>query len=100
MYNQEYLAKLEKTDYLTPRVMEAFWALDKAAVTEGAIPVEHKELIAFVVPLRIRCPYRTEIHTANVFKVGASGAEIVEAARVPGAAGCAHSSDARAAEVK
>jgi alkylhydroperoxidase/carboxymuconolactone decarboxylase family protein YurZ len=29
--------------------MKAFWAFDKAAVAEGAIPVKYKELIAVAV---------------------------------------------------
>ena len=49
MYNKENLAKLKKMDSLAPQVMKAFWAFDKAAVADGAIPVKYKELIAVAV---------------------------------------------------
>ena len=39
MYNKENLAKIKKMDSLAPEVMTAFWAFDKAAVADGAIPV-------------------------------------------------------------
>ena len=51
MYNKENLAKLKRMGGLAPQVMEAFWAFDKAAVAEGAIPVKYKELIAIAVAL-------------------------------------------------
>jgi len=40
MNDKENLAKLKKMDSLAPQVMKAFWAFDKAAVAEGAIPVK------------------------------------------------------------
>jgi len=52
MYKKENLAKLKKMDSLAPQVMKAFWAFDKAAVAEGAIPVKYKELIAVADELR------------------------------------------------
>ena len=46
MYTKENLAQLKKMDSHAPQVMKAFWAFDKAAVADGAIPVKYKELIA------------------------------------------------------
>jgi hypothetical protein len=43
MYTNENLTRLKKMDGLAPEVMKAFWAFDKAAVAEGAIPVKYKE---------------------------------------------------------
>jgi hypothetical protein len=40
MYNKENLAKLTTMDKLAPEVKKAFWAFDKAAVAEGAMPVK------------------------------------------------------------
>ena len=51
MYNKENLAKLKKMDSLAPQVMKAFWAFDKAAVADGAIPVKYNELIAVGIAL-------------------------------------------------
>jgi len=85
MYNKENLAKLKKMDGLAPQVMKAFWAFDKAAVAEGAIPAKYKELIAVAVALTTQCPYCIEIHSDNARKAGATEAEIAEAAIVAAA---------------
>jgi len=82
MYNKENLTKLKKMDALAPELMKAFWAFDKAAVAEGAIPVKYKELIAVAVALTTQCPYCIEIHSSNARKAGATDAEIVEAGMV------------------
>src|SRR3954467_14169894 len=85
MYNKENLAKLKKMDSLAPQVMKAFWAFDKAAVAEGAIPVKYKELIAIAVALTTQCPYCIDIHTGNARRAGASDGEVTEAAMVAAA---------------
>jgi AhpD family alkylhydroperoxidase len=82
MYNIKNLAKLKEMENLAPEVMKAFWAFDKAAVAEGAIPVKYKELIAVAVALTTQCPYCIEIHTGNARKTGATDAELSEAAMV------------------
>ena len=82
MYNKENLVKLKKMNELAPEVMKAFWAFDKAAVAEGAIPVKYKELIAVAVAMTTQCPYCIDIHANNARKAGASEAEIVEATMV------------------
>src|SRR5262245_33696078 len=82
MYSKENLAKLKKMDALAPDVMKAFWAFDRAAVAEGAIPVKYKELIAVAVALTTQCPYCINIHSGNARKSGASEAELTEAAMV------------------
>ena len=82
MYNKENVAKIKKMNNLAPEVMKAFWAFDKAAVAEGAIPVKYKELIAVAVAVTTQCPYCIDIHANNARKAGASEAEIVEATMV------------------
>jgi len=82
MYNQENLSRLKKMEKLAPEVMKAFWAFDKAAVAEGAIPVKYKELMAVAVALTTQCPYCISIHSGNARKAGATEAELVEAAMV------------------
>src|SRR4051812_47312511 len=82
MYSTDNLANLMKMDNLAPEVMKAFWAFDKAAVADGAIPVKYKELIAIAVALTTQCPYCIGIHSGNARKAGATDAEIVEAAMV------------------
>lgn len=85
MYNQENLTKIEKMNGLAPEVMKAFWAFDKAAVTDGAIPVKYKELIAVAVAMTTQCPYCINIHTGNARKAGATDVELTEAAMVAAA---------------
>jgi AhpD family alkylhydroperoxidase len=85
MYNQENLTKIKKLNDLAPEVMKAFWTFDKLAVTEGAMPVKYKELIAVAVAVTTQCPYCIGIHTANARKAGATEAELAEAAIVAAA---------------
>ena len=85
MYNKENLNKLKKLNSLAPKVMETFWAFDRAAVAEGAIPVKYKELIAVAVALTTQCPYCIDIHTGSARKAGATEAELAETAMVAAA---------------
>jgi AhpD family alkylhydroperoxidase len=85
MYNNANLTKIKTMNSLAPEVMTAFWAFDKAAVADGAIPVKYKELIAIAVALTTQCPYCIDIHSGNARKAGATEAEIVEAAMVAAA---------------
>lgn len=65
MYHKENLALIKQMNDLAPDVMKAFWAFDRAAVAEGAIPVKYNELIAIAVALTTQCPYCIDIHTGN-----------------------------------
>ncbi len=85
MYDKKNLAKLKKMDSLAPEAMKAFWAFDKAALAEGAIPVKYKELIAVAVAHTTQCPYCLDIHGANARRAGATEAELAEAALVAAA---------------
>ena len=82
MYDMENLKNLAKMDALAPDAMKAFWAFDKAALAEGALPVKIKELIAVAVAHTTQCPYCLAIHVKGARKAGASDAEIAEAAIV------------------
>ncbi|MDQ3198402.1 MAG: carboxymuconolactone decarboxylase family protein [Verrucomicrobiota bacterium] len=82
MYAKNNLTRIKKMDSLAPDVMKAFWAFDKAAVAEGAIPVKYKELIAIAVAGTTQCVYCLDIHAANARKAGATEQEMVEAMMV------------------
>jgi AhpD family alkylhydroperoxidase len=82
MYHKQNLARINKMNALAPEVMKAFWAFDKLAVADGAIPAKYKELIAVGVALTTQCPYCIDIHASNARKAGATEAELVEAAVV------------------
>ena len=85
MYKKENLGRLKKMAGLAPEVLKAFWAFDKAAVAEGAIPVKYKELIAVAVALTTQCPYCIDIHSGNARNAGATDVELAEAAMVAAA---------------
>src|SRR5450755_1240904 len=72
------LKKIKVLDANAPAAMQAFWAFDKAAMAEGAIPVKYKELMALAVAFTTQCPYCIEIHAGKARKAGASDAEIAE----------------------
>ena len=85
MFKKENLGRLKKMAGLAPEVVKAFWAFDKAAVAEGAIPVKYKELIAVAVALTTQCPYCIDIHSGNARNAGATDVELAEAAMVAAA---------------
>ena|SRR6187551_3117338 len=85
MYSKENLTKIKTMNELAPEAMKAFWAFDKLAVADGAIPVKYKELIAVGVAVTTQCPYCIEIHAANARKAGATEAELAEATIVAAA---------------
>ena len=85
MYSKENLSRVKKMNSLAPDVMNAFWAFDRAAVADGAIPVKYKELIAVAVAVTTQCPYCIDVHNRNAREAGATDAELVEAAMVAAA---------------
>ena len=54
MYDMKNLDKLKKLEAHAPEATKAFWAFDKAAWAEGAIPKKYKELMAIAVALTIQ----------------------------------------------
>jgi AhpD family alkylhydroperoxidase len=82
MYHKDDLTSLKKMEGLAPEVVKAFWAFDKVAVADGAIPVGYKELIAVAGALTTPCPHCIDIHRGNARKAGATDAEIAETAMV------------------
>ena len=85
MYNKENLTKLKTMNALAPESMKAFWAFDKAAVADGAIPVKYKELIAVAIAVTTQCPYCIDIHAGNARKAGATDVEMAEAGMIAAA---------------
>jgi AhpD family alkylhydroperoxidase len=85
MYTLNNLLKLPKLKELAPEVTEAFWAFDKLAYADGAIPRKYKELIAVGVALTTHCPYCIELHRQSAMKAGASEKELAETVMVAAA---------------
>ncbi|UVT18611.1 MAG: carboxymuconolactone decarboxylase family protein [Nitrospira sp.] len=78
MYEMKNLGRLKQLEVHAPEATKAFWAFDKAAWSEGAIPKKYKELIAVAVALTIQCPYCIELHVARAREAGSSEPEIAE----------------------
>jgi AhpD family alkylhydroperoxidase len=85
MYSMNSLKKIKILDENAPAAMQAFWAFDKAAMADGAIPVKYKELMALAVAFTTQCPYCIEIHAGKARKAGATDPEIAEAVTISAA---------------
>ena len=85
MYDTKNLAKLKVLEADAPDAMKAFWAFDKAAMSEGAIPVKYKELMAVAVALTTQCPYCIDIHSKKARQAGASANELAEVVMIAAA---------------
>jgi len=85
MYDMKHLAKLKTIQANAPEAIKAFWAFDKAAMADGAIPVKYKELIALAVALTTQCPYCLEIHSNKARQAGATEQEMAEVVAVAAA---------------
>jgi AhpD family alkylhydroperoxidase len=78
MYDLKNLAKLKTIEANAPEGMKSFWAFDKAAMAEGAIPVKYKELMALAVAFTTQCPYCIDIHAKKARAAQATEQEIAE----------------------
>lgn len=85
MYDMKNLSRLKIIDASAPEAMKAFWAFDKAAMADGAIPVKYKEFMALAVALTTQCPYCIEIHAKRARDAGGTDAEIAEVVAVAAA---------------
>jgi AhpD family alkylhydroperoxidase len=85
MYSLDNLKKLSKLGTLAADATTAFWAYDKAALAEGAIPKKYKELMAIAIALTTQCPYCIEVHKQAAVKAGATEQELAEAVHVAAA---------------
>jgi AhpD family alkylhydroperoxidase len=85
MYDMANLKRLKTLGKSAPKAMDAFWAFDKAAMEDGAVPRKYKELIALGVALTTQCPYCLEIHRGRAVTAGATPEEIAETALVAAA---------------
>lgn len=78
MVSMNNLEKLKDLNSQAPEAAMNFWAFDRAALAEGAIPKKQKELMAVAVALTTQCPYCIEIHRREAVKAGATEQELSE----------------------
>ena len=82
MHSMDNLKKLSRFGKLAPEAANAFWAYDKVALADEAIPKKYKELIAIAVALTTQCVYCIELHRQGALQAGATEEELVEAVHV------------------
>jgi AhpD family alkylhydroperoxidase len=63
-------------------VIKGFAGLHQAAITDGEVDKLHKELIALAIGLAIRCENCIYSHMQAAMKLGATRAQVMEAAGV------------------
>lgn len=85
MYDMKNLTKLKQLEANAPEALKTFFAFDKAAMADGAIPVKYKELMAVAVALTTQCPYCIEIHSTRARDSGATTQELAETVAVAAA---------------
>ena len=85
MYDMAKLKNLNILGLGAAKAADAFWAFDKAALADGAVPKKYKELIAVAVALTTQCPYCLELHRVAAEKAGATQDELAETALVAAA---------------
>jgi AhpD family alkylhydroperoxidase len=85
MYDMKNIEKLKTLEAKAPAAVKAFWAFDKAALADGAVPAKYKELIALGVAFTTQCPYCIEIHGGRARAAGATEEEIAETVMVAAA---------------
>jgi len=85
MYSKDNLNKVSQLGDLAPEATKAFWAYDKAALADGAIPKKYKELMAIAVALTTQCPYCIDLHRQAALAVGVTEEQLAEAVHVTAA---------------
>ena len=85
MHSMDNLKKLPLLGELSKEAMDAFWAFNKAATADGAIPKKYKELMALAVALTTQCAYCLEVHKAEAVKAEATEEELAETVHVAAA---------------
>ena len=76
MYSMYNLKKLPTLSKSAPEATKPFWAYDKAALADGALPKKYKELMAVAVALTTQCAYSIEIHRKSALEAGATETEL------------------------
>lgn len=85
MHSMDNLKRLPQMSKNAKDATDAFWAYDKAALADGAIPKKYKELMALAVALTTQCAYCLEIHKNAAIEAGVTKEEISEAIHVAAA---------------
>lgn len=78
MHDMKKLDRIKSLNANASEAAKAFWAFDKAAMADGAIPRKYKEMISLGVALTTQCPYCLEVHEGRAREVGVTEEEMAE----------------------
>lgn len=78
MQSMDNLKRLKSLSKASNESWEKYQAFEKSIMTEGAIPLKYKELIALSVSLATQCSYCLEYHRLAALNSGATQDEIAE----------------------
>ena len=84
-HGHDDLKLLKDMKELAPEDFTAWLNLNSIVGRDGAIPKKYRELIAIAVACTTQCPYCIEAHAKAARVLGATRAEVVEAAFVAAA---------------
>ena len=79
---QEYRNGLKRLKEVSPKTMEGFNEFYRQVMSDGALNLKAKELIALGIGIAIHCENCIWLHTRAAIKAGANQDEILEAANV------------------
>ena len=100
MYSKDNLNKVSQLGDLAPEATKAFWAYDKAALADGAIPKKYKELMAIAVALTTQCPYCIDLHRQAALAAGVTEQQLAEAVQCRGGSSGGRCNHARHSPVR
>lgn len=75
-------ARMEKMNKQSPAMSAGFGGLFSKVMTDGALKVKDKELIALAIAVALRCKECIMAHTEKCLDSGATKEQIIEAASV------------------
>lgn len=79
---EEYRKGIRAVREQSPKSVEPFLSFYNQVMTDGALPLKVKELIALAIGVAIHCEHCIILHVRGAKKAGATPEEIFEAAQV------------------
>ena len=77
-HNEKVRAMMTKLSEVMPTSMASFLRLHKATMSDGALSMKVKELVALAIAVTVRCDGCVAFHVNDALKAGASRREILE----------------------
>ena len=81
-FYDQWSSRMTKAKASAPEVADGFKALHASAMREGTLSVREKELIATGIAMALRCDACVLSHVQKALQVGATRAQVLEAAGV------------------